>query len=86
MPSVTLADSKTSLQLRREVLTTIRIQNPNFPRSEDFIKFIGETISVFLRAGVSEGELTRMTLVIAQKFIVQHCEMDVRDLQRGSLQ
>jgi hypothetical protein len=85
MPSVIL-DSKASLQVRREVLTTFRIQNPNFPRSEAFTKLIGDAISTFLRAGVSECELTRMTFVIAQKFITeQTVRMSEEDCQKDSL-
>jgi hypothetical protein len=69
MPSVCVGSAKELLRLRREIFLTIRIQNPNFQPSEAFNKLISDRVASFLRAGVSEDELTRMTLVVAQKFI-----------------
>lgn len=71
MPNTSLADGKMLVRLHREIVTTLRIQNPGVQRSDALNKLIRDTLSAYARAGMKERELTRMTLIIAQNFIDQ---------------
>lgn len=71
MPNTSPARSRELIRLHREILTTLRIQNPGVQRSDALNKLIRDTLSNFAHTGMKEGELTRMTLITAQKFINQ---------------
>jgi hypothetical protein len=77
MLSVCVAANKELLRLRREILLTIKIRNPHFRQTEAFYKLISERIAAFSRAGVSERELTRMALAVAQRYIAELSTADV---------
>jgi hypothetical protein len=65
------ARSRELIRLHREILTTLRIQNPGVQRSDALNNLIRDTLSTFAHTGMKERELTRMTLITAQKFINQ---------------
>jgi hypothetical protein len=71
MPNVLLrGDSKREQErLRREILTTLRIQNPHAQQSAALSRLVGNTLHSLATAGVQERELTHLTLNIARKFL-----------------
>lgn len=63
-------DSKREQErLRREILTTLRIQNPHATQTAALGRLVGNTLHSLAMAGVQERELTHLTLNIAQKFL-----------------
>ena len=71
MSNTSPAEIRELVRLQREIITTLRIQNPDVQRSDALTKLIRDTLSTFAHAGMKERELTRMTLIVAQKFINQ---------------
>lgn len=77
MPDTSAARGRELVRLQREIIITLRIQNPDVQRSDALTKLIRDTLSTFAHAGMKERELTRMTLITAQKFINQLSSADL---------
>lgn len=56
-------------RLQKEILTTLRIQHPDIPQSSALRTLVGNTIKSLGKAGISSVETTRLTLIVAQKFM-----------------